>query len=98
VISATLAALAASAAIERLPADKAAQALGLGASAITASTVGYLPLQIATAARDGIVMALLMSCGFRGPPDALACRWGVYDVFGQAADVASLSARPRGSS
>ncbi|MGE5522641.1 MAG: MmgE/PrpD family protein [Rhodospirillaceae bacterium] len=97
VISTTLAAIIACAVIEKLQPDKAAQALGLGSSAVTASAVGYLPLQIATAARDGVVMALLMSCGFRGPPDALACRWGIHEVFtdGNATDVAARGAKPR---
>lgn len=101
VISGALAAIVACAAIEKLPADKAAQALGLGSSALTGSAIGYLPLQLATAARDGIVMVLLMTCGFRGPPDPLACRWGVYDVFADAQDIGSLDvdspgARPAG--
>jgi hypothetical protein len=90
VIAATLAAIVGCASIEKLPPDKAAQALGLGSSAVTAVTHGYLPLQAATAARDGIVMALLMACEFRGPPDPIACRWGVYETFGDLKDVGTL--------
>lgn len=90
VIAATLASIAACAYIEKLTPEQAAQALGLGSSAVTSMAQGNLPLQVATAARDGIVMALLMRCGFRGPPDPLACRWGVYDTFGDAADVSTL--------
>lgn len=90
VIAATLASIVACAYIEKLTPEQAAQALGLGSSAVTAMAQGYLPLQAATAARDGIVMVLLMRCDFRGPPDPLACRWGVYDAFGDVADVSTL--------
>jgi hypothetical protein len=91
VISAGLAAIAACAFVERLSPHQAAQAMGLGSSAVTGNGAGYLPLQIATAARDGIAMILLVACGFRGPPDPLACRWGVYEVFADAADIDSLA-------
>lgn len=91
VISAALAAIVACASIEKLTADQAAQALGLGSSAVTGNTVGYLPLQVAIAARDGILMALLVSCGFRGPPDPLACRWGVFEVFADPNDIESVA-------
>jgi hypothetical protein len=90
VLAATFAAIVACAAVERLPPDKVAQALGLGCSAITAVTAGYLPLQAAMAARDGIAMVLLVTCGFRAPPDALACRWGVYEAFADPKDASSL--------
>lgn len=90
VISAALAAIVACASVENLPSDKAAQAIGLGSSAVTGNATGCVPLQLATAARDGIVMVLLMSCDFRGPPDALACRWGVHEVFAGSKDIVSL--------
>jgi len=90
VIAATLGAIVACAFIEQLPSGKAAQALGLGSSSVTGVMHGYLPLQAATAARDGIVMALLMTCEFRGPPDPIACRWGVYETFGDLQDVGTL--------
>jgi hypothetical protein len=93
VIAATLAAVVACARIEELPAGKAAEAIGLASSAITGHRAGDLPLQLAIAARDGIVMARLMSCGFRGPPDALACQWGVLDVFGDRSRASAIDVR-----
>ena len=95
VIAATLAAIVACASIEKLLPDKAAQALGLGSSAVTGVMHGHLPLQAATAARDGIVMVLLMACEFRGPPDPIACRWGVYETFGDPKDVGTLDVASR---
>lgn len=90
VLAATFAAIVACGTIEGLPPDKVAQALGLGSSAITAVTTGYLPVQAAMAARDGILMVLLVTCGFRAPPDALACRWGIYETFADPSDMSSL--------
>lgn len=90
VLAAPLAAIVACGAVEDLPPVKIARALGLGCSALTGVTSGYLPLQIAMAARDGIVMILLVDCEFGAPPDVLACRWGVYETFADAADMNSL--------
>ena len=90
VLAATFAAIVACGTVEGLPPNKVAQALGLGGSAITAVTAGYLPVQAAMAARDGIVMVLLVTCGFRAPPDALACRWGIYETFADPTDISSL--------
>jgi 2-methylcitrate dehydratase PrpD len=89
-LAATLAAIIACGKIENLSSQQVARALGLGSSAITAVSSGYLPLQAATAARDGIVMVLLVGAGFIGPPDPLACRWGVYETFANAEDARSL--------
>ncbi len=89
-LAATLAAIVACGSIDRLPPQKLAQALGLGSSAITAVPSGYLPLQAATAARDGIAMVKLICAGFVGPPDPLACRWGVFEVFADARCAHSL--------
>lgn len=90
IIAASLAAIVACSAVGMLATDQAAQALGLGSSAVTGSTAGHAPLQLATAAGDAVAMVLLVSCGLRGPLDPLACRWGVYDVFANAADINAL--------
>jgi 2-methylcitrate dehydratase PrpD len=94
-LAATLGAIVACGTIERLPPQELSQALGLGSSAITAVASGYSPLQAATAARDGIVMVGLMCAGFIGPPDPLACRWGVYEVFADSACAQALDVDPQ---
>ena len=93
VLAASMAAIVACGAIEKLPPDKLAQAIGLGCSSITAVTTGYFPLQAAMAARDGIVMVLLVTCAFGAPPDALACRWGIYETHANPADMSALDLR-----
>ncbi len=97
VIAATLAAIVACGEIENMEPGNVAQALGLGSSAVTAMSGGYLPVQAAMAAKDGIVMVLLVKSGFRGPPDPLACRWGIYDTFAGEKETNSLDLAARGT-
>ncbi len=92
-LAAVVAAIAACGTIEKLPPDKLAHAIGLGCSAITAVTTGYFPLQAALAAKDGIAMVLLVACAFGAPPDALACRWGIYETFADPADMSAFDLR-----
>ena len=90
VVAGLLSGIVACGAMARLRSEQVARAIGLGCSAITAMARGYLPIQAAMATRDGTVMVTLVSCGFGAPPDVLACRWGIYETFAAAADIAAL--------
>ena len=91
----TLGAAAAASAILRLDADRTAFALG-----IAATQAGGLramldnpckSFNIGRAAAAGVLAALLAEEGLESSPDALEGRFGLFDVFGQPADPASIT-------
>lgn len=86
-----IAAAAAAARLMKLPADKIANALGIGVSMASGLSVNFgtmtKPLHSGHAARDGIMAASLASRGFTSHPSAFEGKAGYFDGFGRGLDV-----------
>jgi 2-methylcitrate dehydratase PrpD len=83
----TIAAAAACARLLKLPADKIANAVGLGVSLASGVAANYgtmtKPLHSGNAARNGVMSALLASRGFTSGEAAFEASTGFYNTFGR---------------